>query len=90
MFKSLLKHVGSIKQFLCEANGDYSMIRFSVLVANAMLMYATGVWGTVALQTGTVPEFPYNIAIIAIATNTTKSIQKFTETKPITVNDPLQ
>lgn len=55
-----------------------------------MLMYATGVWGTVALQTGTVPEFPYNIAIIAIATNTTKSIQKFTETKPITVNDPLQ
>lgn len=70
-------------EFLCEANGQFSIVRLALLLANIVMLYSIGIWGTVCLRTNTMQEFPWHITVLVCSANGWKVVQKFTEVKPV-------
>lgn len=67
--------------FLREANGQLSMARLALFLANIVMIFSITIWGIVCLRTNTIAEFPLNITILLCSANGWKAIQKFAEEK---------
>lgn len=68
--------------FLREQNGQLSMVRLALLLANIIMLFSIGIWGIVCLRTNDMKEFPWHITVIVCSANGWKVVQKFTEVKP--------
>ena len=67
--------------FLREANGQLSIVRLALLLANIVMLFSIGIWGIVSLKSNTVAPFPYEITMLVCSANGWKAIQKFGEEK---------
>jgi len=70
--------------FLREANGQYSIARLALFIANLVMIFSIAVWGIISLHTNVVHEFPANITILVCSANGWKALQKFAEEKCVT------
>ena len=68
--------------FLREQNGQLSMVRLALLLANIVMLFSIAIWGIVCLRTNIMQEFPWHITVIVCSANGWKVVQKFTEVKP--------
>lgn len=79
--KNIFLAIIKLKQFVTESNGQYSMARLALVLANMVLIFSVIVWGIICLRTNQVQEFPWNLAIIICSANGWKAIQKYAEEK---------